>query len=187
MRLPHILLPCPVIAATIIACFDAPQNIMGGDAQFDARFDTPLPDSGDANAEAGCGFPTDGDAGNSTWTALYANLFGPTGLGQCGDSSRSDSNGTSSCHHDATGAGAMASGFICGDTQESCYQGVTSSAANFEGLQVVVAGDPCGSFLTQVMRSSAGGIMPFYPQSIVFSDDQMSSVSTWIAGGALDN
>lgn len=185
-RLGLALLPCPVIAAVLIACFDAPQSVTGGDAQFDAYYDTPQVDSGEAGeAATGCDFTT--DAGDSTWTSLYANLFGPSGIGQCGDATRSDGTMITSCHQDASGNGAMASGFICGMTQESCYEGITSPNANYEGLQVVIAGNPTGSFLTKIMRSCSGGIMPFLPQSVVFSDDQMSSVSTWIAAGALDN
>jgi hypothetical protein len=189
MRLSLALLPCPVIAAVMIACFSAPQTIVGGDAQFDAYLDTPQDDSGDASdaSEAGpvCDFTT--DAGDATWSSLYANLFGPSGIGQCGDATRSDGTSTTSCHQDGSGNGAISSGFICGLTQESCYQGITSSMANYEGSQVVVAGDPGGSFLVKIMRSCSGGIMPFLPQSVVFSNDQMSSVSTWIAAGALDN
>ncbi len=86
----------------------------------------------------------------------------------------------------------MASGFVCGDTQQSCYDGITSPQANFIGHQVVVACSPCGSYLTQVLRHSDGdgglaGIMPFYPENVVFSDDDMTRVSEWIAAGAPNN
>jgi hypothetical protein len=180
------LMPCPVIAAVVIACSDASQTVTGGDPQFDSSPDPapkPPPDGGDA--EAGPCFPL--EAGNATWTVLYANVFGPTGVGQCGAASRGDSNGSSSCHHDPGGSGALSSNFICGDTQQSCYTGITDPKANGFGAQVVIPGDPCGSFLTQVLRHDGGGYMPFFPLNAVVSDDDMSRVATWIAQGAPNN
>jgi hypothetical protein len=188
MRLLPWLLPWPVVAAVAIACSDAPQGIQGGTPQFNVQFDLPNipfppPDGGDAEA-GGC-MPT--NAANATWTSLYADLFGPTSLGQCGDSSRGDSNGSSSCHHDSGGNGALSSGFVCGDTQDSCYQGITSPMAQFLGARVVIACDPDNSFLPKVLRHTGGGIMPFYPNSVTFSDADLARVKAWIAAGAPNN
>ena len=178
------LLSLPVIAASAVAiqatACDAPQNVQGGDPLFDA---TPEPKAG---CDSGCLAQA---PSNATWTALYKDLFGPAGIGQCGDATRTGQNGTTSCHGDATGNGAQASGFICGSSQQQCYDGITSPQANFIGQQVVVACSPCGSYLTQVLRHSDGdggviGIMPFFPENTVFSDDDMARVSAWIAAGA---
>jgi hypothetical protein len=183
MRL--MLLSLPVFAASAVAiqatACDAPQNVQGGVALFDAQPD-PLP--GPAGCDAGC-IPQ--APANATWTALYADLFGPASIGQCGSATRTGQNGTTSCHQDATGNGAIASGFICGKTQQDCYAGITSPQASFIGQQVVVACSPCSSYLTQVLRHDGGGIMPFYPENAVFSDDDMSRVSEWIAAGAQNN
>ena len=173
-----VVLTGPVIAAIAIACYDAPQSPTGGDPLFDAQ----PPPSTDNDA---CPIPA--DAGAATWTSLYADFFGPTGIGQCGDMTRMDGTEQTSCHHDATGNGAMASGFICGDTQQSCWAGITSPSASFIGQRVVVAGDPCASYVTQVLRHDGGGLMPYYPTSVVFSDQDMARVATWIAQGAQNN
>jgi hypothetical protein len=201
-RLAHIVvMPCPVIAAVAVACFDAPQTVDGGAAQFDAQLDPPSKPppsdagepgdadaSGDAAYEAGCTYTDAGIAEDaSTWTSIYADLFGPASLGQCGASSRGDSNGSTTCHHDGTGAGAQSSGFICGDTQESCYTGITSPSANYAGIQVVVPGDPCDSYLSEALRHDGGGSMPYYPEAVVFSDADMARVAAWIGSGAQNN
>ena len=176
------LLSLPVFAASAVAiqatACDAPQTVQGGEPLFDA---TPEPKATPAGCDSGC-IPT-ADA-NATWTALYKDLFGPASIGQCGSATRTGQNGTTSCHQDGTGNGAQASGFICGTTQQDCYTGITNPAAQFIGQQVVVACSPCGSYLTQVLRHDGGGIMPFYPEDAVFSDDDMARVSAWIAAGA---
>lgn len=188
MRL--MLLSLPVIAASAVAiqatACDAPQNIQGGDPLFDA---TPEPKATPPGCDSGCVTPA---PPNATWPALYNDLFGPASIGQCGDATRTGQNGTSSCHHDPGGAGAIASGFVCGETQQQCFDGITNPAANFLGQPVVVACSPCGSYLTQVLRHSDGeggitGIMPIQPETAIFSADDMARVSAWIAAGANSN
>jgi len=185
MRL--MLLSLPVLAASAVAiqatACEAPQTFKGGDPLFDA---SPEPPPG---CDSGCIAQA---PSNATWTALYKDLFGPAGIGQCGDATRTGQNGTTTCHRGSTDNGALASGFVCGDTQQSCYDGITSPQANFIGQQVVIACSPCGSYLTQVLRHGDGdggitGIMPFYPEDAVFSDDDMARVSAWIAAGAQNN
>lgn len=189
MRLFPAFLAFPVIAAigvALDACFVGGQPATDAGPTSDAANDTLASDASDAGAEATCE-PT--DAGDATWTSLYADLFGPASIGQCGAASRTSTNGTSqtSCHHDSTGSGAVSSGFICGDTQESCYQGITSPNAKFVGQQVVVPCSPDNSYLMQVLRHDGGGLMPFYPENAVFSDADMARVRAWIAAGAPDN
>jgi hypothetical protein len=184
MRLVEALLPVPVIAASgvainAIACGDAPQTFDGGTPLFDARY-APESDAGDAACIAT-------DAAGATWAALYADMFGPASIGQCGDATRTGANGTTSCHHDSGGSGAQASGFVCGDTQQSCYDGLTSPSAQFAGEQVVVPCSPETSYLMQVLRHDGGGIMPFYPETAVFSDADMARIRAWIAAGAPNN
>jgi hypothetical protein len=180
MRLVHVLLPLPVIAATALAC-EAVQSVQGGNALFDAG---PEPQPVPPGCDSGCVAVA---PANATWTALYKDLFGPAGIGQCGDATRTGQNGTTSCHQSAGDNGAVASGFICGTTQQSCYDGITSPNANFVGQQVVLACSPCASYLTQVLRHDGGGIMPYFPENVVFSDDDMARVSAWIAAGAQNN
>jgi hypothetical protein len=187
MRWAYALLPCPVVAAVAIACSDAPQGISGGASNFNVQFDLPNIPAPPPPADAGEGGCMPTDAGNATWTSLYADLFGPASIGQCGDSSRGDSTGSTSCHHDSSGNGAMSSGFICGDTQDTCYAGITSPSAAFLGARVVIACDPGNSFLTKVLRHTGGGIMPFYPNNVFFSDADMARVGAWIAAGAPNN
>ncbi len=166
--------------ATIAAACNASLTTTGGDPLFDAAPPSAsAPDGGDACV------PT--DAQDSTWSSLYADFFGPTGTAQCGDTTRSDGTSTSSCHHDATGNGALASGFICGDTSDSCYQGITSPSAQFAGERVVAACQPSQSFLLTILRHDGGGIMPLYPASVAFSDADMARVRAWIAAGAPQN
>jgi hypothetical protein len=168
-------LAATLVFATVSAC-DANQSPTGGDALFDGAVD-PGPQDGQALCITT-------DAGDRTWTSLYQDFFGPTGNGQCGAATRTGANGTTSCHHDGTGNGALASGFICGDTQESCYEGITSPQAVFVGQPVVVPCNPSASYLTQVLRHDGAGIMPYYPETVVFSDDDMARVSGWISAGA---
>ena len=184
-RLFPALLALPVVAANAIAldaCFTGGQNPDGGEPLFDA---TPDPISSDGG-DAAC-IPT--DAATATWSTLYADLFGPASLGQCGAASRSnvDGSASTSCHHDSSGVGAISSGFICGDTQETCYQGITSPNASFAGQQVVVPCRPDDSYLLKVLRHDGGGLMPFYPENVVFSDSDMARVRAWIAAGTPDN
>lgn len=180
----HVIWPMPVVFAAVIgesACSDANQKIIGGDPQFDAGID---PQIVDAQAEAVC-IPS--DAADQTWTSLYQSFFGPSGIGQCGDSTRTGT-ATTSCHHDGTGQGALASGFICGDTQDSCYQGITSPQAQFIGTPVVAACNPSGSYVTHVLRQEAGTFgMPFYPETVVFSQTDMDRIRGWISAGAPNN
>lgn len=174
-----ILLPAPVICAAAIgesACSDANQIPTGGQPLFDAHVGQVDTDGAITCLDAG--------APDLTWASLYQDFFGPTGIAQCGDSTRTGVNGTTSCHHDGTGNGALASGFICGDTQESCYEGITAPAANFVGVPVVAPCAPDNSYLTQVLRRDGGGIMPFYPESVVFSDADMARIRGWISNGA---
>jgi hypothetical protein len=188
MRLFHAVLSLPVIAASAVAiqatACDTTQAPRGGDALFDAGPEPiPCPD-------ASCG-PVVPDA---NWPALYKSIFGPTGIGQCGSASRTNVAGTAttSCHQSAGDNGAVASGFICGTTEESCFQGITNPSASFIGQQVVVAcGEPC-SYLPQVLRHGDGdggiiGIMPFYPENAIVGPPGMDNVSAWIAAGAPRN
>ncbi len=181
MRLAYAFVPVPIAAAAgiavSVACGDAAQTVDGGDALFDAA-SPPFP----------C-IPYDGDipdVADASWGALYQDYFGPTGLGQCGDSTRTGVNGTASCHHDPGGSGAQASGFICGDTQQSCYDGITSPKAAFVGERVVGCG-PDDSYVLQVLRQDSGGIMPYYPENVYFSADDMLRIRAWIIAGAPNN
>jgi hypothetical protein len=54
---------------------------------------------------------------DATWTCLYDNCFGPSGLASC-----STAQGT--CHSDASQVGSQISGFVCGATKDSCWQGM---------------------------------------------------------------
>jgi len=181
----YVIVTVPGVA--VGAACDAPQTFEGGIPEFDAVLDLPFDDAG---ADVFCAVP-DAAPDVITWTSLYADLFGPASLGQCGSSMRSDSNGSSSCHHDSSGAGAQASGFICGDTQQSCYMGITSPSAPDSSMlgteQIVVPDEPCNSYLPFVLRHDGGGSMPYYPESVVFSDQDIARVSAWIGAGAPNN
>jgi len=157
-RVQHFLLVIPLC----FACFSGsgPASGDGGaDAAADTGVDVPVPLDG-------CAPTTDGGA--PTWTALYADFFGPAGQGNC--------SLKVGCHADNTGGGAI---WMCGPTQATCWQGMQGN---------VDLCDPSASKVLFMLRKASDpgaiGKMPQEPTTVTFSDTDLARIRAWIAAGA---
>jgi hypothetical protein len=97
------VLPIAALASLVASCGNVSDTVQGGEPLFPKPVDC-SPDAGPC----------------STWSHLYACYFGPT-------ASNAGCAGSSECHGNADGSGAVMSGFVCGLTQQSCFQGITTS------------------------------------------------------------
>ena len=172
-----------VYGFTCCACAVASGEVTGGQPVFDAGSNAP-PDPTDAAA--------DSPQGPSTWTALYADYFGPTGLANC--------SSLSTCHGSAMATGAGTSGFVCGTSKDECWQGMTV------GTNCVAAVPPCPIVQGKVAETTGlynnlhkvdatgkqTGTMPLNGATLtakgyVFSPSDVARISAWIAQGAPNN
>jgi hypothetical protein len=119
------------------------------------------------------------DAG-TTWTSLYRDYFGPSGVASCA--------GDGACHGGTTQQGYEYSGFLCppGDTSAACWGGITSRGDG--GAYLIL---PDASFatdkLSQVLCQTTGvGSMPLFC-SYDFTPVDIQRVAGWVNAGALDN
>jgi hypothetical protein len=117
------------------------------------------------------------DAGNrgdgSTFTDLYRDFFGPTGLASC--SSRSI------CHVPG-GTGAMTSNYVCDPDKDGCWMGMTSSIVPGGGSL-----DPEHTTLYMALRKApplaGSGPMP-RNSAFAFCPGDLDRIRAWIAAGA---
>jgi hypothetical protein len=144
------------------SCSDATGAAYGGAELFD-----PSPPQPPEQAKAGPGIP-----GAATWSALYADYFGPNGAASC--------TSRTSCHGSADQAGAIESHYVCGSTQSECYAGITNADA-----KLLTAGTTFDkTTLYRVLRKvKGGGVMPKAPR-YVFVDIDLKRLSDWYAAGA---
>ena len=156
------------------ACAIADGTVSGGQDLFDASAPTPPPVEGGADAGTDAVTAGDSGAGADTWTALYHDYFGTTGVASCA--------GTGTCHGSASQSGAQTSQYICppGD-QTGCYTGITNPMAG-----LLTPGDG-KAFSTTVLYSilrkqSGGGNMPKSGYSFTAAD--IARISSWVAAGA---
>jgi len=167
------------VVAALAACAEAGGEVHGGeltDAGAGAT-DPPAftPDAG-ASQSAEC------VGSGTTWTALYNDIFGPTGRpGSC--------SFQSNCHGTPDGAGAkVGSGIQCFD-QKGCRQSLfdkglitpadfaaPEKSALFVGLLRIRKAD--GTIV---------GFMPEMPADYVFPDACVERIQTWIRDGAKDD
>jgi len=166
----------------VCGCAVASGEVAGGDPLFDAAAPAP--------SDAGAGID-----GPSTWTALYADYFGPTGVANCAS--------LGSCHSGALGTGYLTSGFSypLPPDKDGCWQGMTTGICNpmpATGCPIVVGGgDPTATTLYKYLRKTAGcGTvacnMPlngktFSTPGYIFTPGDMARIAQWIKDGALNN
>jgi hypothetical protein len=116
--------------------------------------------------------------GGSTWTDLYRDYFGPTGLASC--------TALSNCHGASTQTGATNSGFVCGNTKDECFLGITAP------LSIVPEGGtatPEQTTLYIALRKAPpnrGGAMP-RNSAFAFCPSDLMRIEGWIAAGAAND
>jgi hypothetical protein len=119
------------------------------------------------------------DAG-STWTDLYRDYFGTTGVASCA--------GDGFCHGGTSQHGYVVSGYLCPPgNKNGCYAGITSPADGGAGL--LTPGDSFHQdYISQVLRQEhdAGGGMPKSPD-YTFTPVDIERISGWIEAGAPNN
>jgi hypothetical protein len=141
----------------------------------------------DASTDMDAALDADDDAndgGESTWTSLYRDYFGLSGVASCAGAPTA----AGGCHASRADTGSLASGFNCGMTQESCYAGITAPQS------IVPAGGsatPETTLLYRSLRSTLPpqpGISP-QPQSstFAFSSADLQRIAEWIQRGAMDD
>jgi len=161
-----------LLAVGSAACSSAPQPTGGEDPLFDAG-PPESPDAADDATTTTTASPSCAPDGGATWTDLYRDCFSIEYAG-CGQST---------CHSSALDPGAMASGFVCGATQDACWTGMTAMGS------IVPAGgssSPTTTHLYQILRKApplVGGSMPKM-STFAFTQADLDRITTWIENGA---
>lgn len=153
------------VVVTAAACATASGEVSGGDPREPVDAGIPPEELIDAGTGA-------------TWTDLYRDLFGPTGLASCA--------GTGVCHGAVGQAGEVATHFVCSD-QKTCRQTMLDAGL----VRPKDSAAPEKSVLETTLRHRAPsgiviGLMPKQPP-FVFPRAAMDRISTWIAAGTPDN
>jgi hypothetical protein len=145
------------------------------------------------------------DGGGHTWTDLYRDFFGPTGVASCA--------GNGHCHGDPSQPGAQASFYVCAPPASDAGVAPTAEAGSnadaalaadavasepdsfaaaraacldsMKSAGLVAAGTAFSdSRLYSVLRKeSGGGYMPQSPP-YSFSADDIQRMTDWVAAGA---
>lgn len=179
-------------AAAAAACSSATGAVRGGEPAFDAA--PPIVET--PQLEAG--------ASGHTWTDLYRDYFGPTGVASCA--------GNGNCHGDPAQPGAQASRFVCprpetpdaggpadasgdalGEAGPSPEAGASDALARARtacldslkgGSGLITPGTPPDQTgLYAILRKDSGGTMPQNPP-YKFSAGDLKRITDWIAAGA---
>lgn len=157
----------------LAACTSATGELRGGETRFDASERKPF-DAGYYECFEDAREQRDGT--ETTWTALYRDLFGPTAISSCA--------GFGACHGTLGQAGSRTSQFVCGDPKE-CRESLFSSN--------LVRPDPGGGpadpqNLLAILRSpkSPGGYMPKEP-ACTFTARSIERIEAWAQNGAPDD
>jgi hypothetical protein len=176
----RLALACLAPTALVLAsgCTDATGSVRGGDQLLVVQQCTP------------------------TWTALYANYFGPAGQASCGPGNQAN------CHGSEDQPGAQLSGFVCGTSQDACWRGMTqgipldggsSLAGLYPPLLPPDAGDLGQTQLLMGLHKTASSTgrnnMPCGNPTVcdpgqatyTFTSDDVTCISTWAQQGALNN
>ncbi|HLK37022.1 MAG TPA: hypothetical protein VKU41_09760 [Polyangiaceae bacterium] len=186
----------PVVIASGVTCgmasgcAVASGNVSGGDALFDGGAGA----SGSVSTASTDAALADAPGCSPTWTALYADYFGPTGVASC--------TSLTSCHDNPAAEGTSFSGFLCGTTKDSCYQGVTGSSCMNSAMVpcplVTSSGSPTMTGLyiwinkVDPTTGKHTGSMPLNGKTIadkgyVFSQSDLKCITDWISQGAQNN
>ena len=172
------LLTVSLVALTLTGgCAEATGSVQGGQ---------PLHATDDGGGEGGS---------DTTWTALYADYFGPNGTAGC--------SAMDTCHQTASQTGAMTSGFVCGSTKDACFDGLTKGIPADEGgffppIAPPDAGNPAQTQLIAALhKASASGLnnmpcgnppdCPAASATYMFTADDIARITTWMQQGAQDN
>ena len=168
-------------SSLFVACAVASGEVSGGDARIDATAPpAPVIEKPDTGAP-----PRDSGAG-TTFTDIYRDLFGPTGVASC--------TGVGKCHGGATHDGALGStrqgagGYVCAASKSECRSTLLSS-----GLITAGETDFTKSYVHGVLRKkTAGGTetegtMPKSPADFVFTKEELDRIAAWVAAGTPDN
>ncbi len=148
-----------------------------GEGAIDANLPDVNPCQPDVSAEKV--FPANSGA---TWSALYADFFGPKGQASCGGGGTEGGD----CHGSVTQHGYMASNFLCpleGDASAECWKGMTSKGDGGANLVDVQFDAGLGGLLCQ---NYCVGIMPLNC-TYYFSPDDMSRIHAWVKAGGKDD
>lgn len=171
-----------LVLLALAGCDSASGTVSGGEALVSE------PDSG----------------GGTTFTALYADFFGPSGKTSC--------TAQSTCHGDANQNGAQISGFVCGTSKEACWQSMTQASDTDLFPPIVTPGvtDPKATVLYKCLHqpaSSSDNSICSKSQTAIdcnmpcgdpptctvgaavytFTADDLARITTWIQQGAQDN
>lgn len=151
------------LAIALGACSDAPLDVTGGDARFDAA--PPVaPPTGCAKGGAG------------TWSELFRDCFGP---------GHADCAGTAGCHASAGDTGTSFSGFLCGRTKDECYAGMVGkdSIVPMGGSQKPETTRLWNTLRKAPPASSPPRAMP-NNSGFEFDAEALQRLRTWIQNGA---
>lgn len=119
-----------------------------------------------------------GDRGDgSTFTDLYRDFFGPTGVASC--------SRRSLCHVPG-GKGALNSGgYVCVPDQSTCWAAMTGSIVP-DGGSPTPEQTTMYKALRKAPPTGGSGPMPFQ-SSFAFCPNDLQRISAWISAGAANN
>jgi hypothetical protein len=163
-----------VCAIALGACADASGAIIGGEVVDPSDPITPVVIGDGGALDAFVDLCADaGDRGSgSTYTDLYRDFFGPTGLASC--------TARSICHV-PNGTGALTSGFTCAPDRNACFSSMTTvlvppgSSASPEHAELY-------RILRKAPPTPGSGPMP-RNSAFAFCPDDLARIEAWIAAG----
>jgi len=169
-----------LVASLAMACGSSPAT-RAVDAGVPPRVDASMADASLADVVVvDVVFPVFSLDAGSTWTDLYRDYFGTSGVASCA--------GDGFCHGSTTQHGYLVSGFLCPPGQQTdCYDGITSPADSGAGL-ITPGRSFRDDYISQVLRQEddAGGGMPKSPD-YTFTHVDIERISAWIEAGAPKN
>jgi hypothetical protein len=135
-------------------------------------------DAGDAGTTGPGPCDDAGDRGDgSTFSDLYRDFFGPTGLASCG--------ARSICHVPG-GTGAQTSGgYVCAPDQATCWATMTRSIVP-DGGTSAAEGTTLYMALRKAPPTPGSGPMP-RNSAFAFCPNDLERIKTWIASGATND
>lgn len=167
------------VVAALSSCAEAGGEIRGGELT-DAGLLATNPPAFTPDTGAPAAYECVGSG--TTWTAIYNDIFGPTGRpGSC--------SFRSNCHGSADGAGAKAgSGIECFD-QKGCRQSFFDKGIITPGDFAAPEKSALFLSLLRVHKSdgSTVGFMPQVPADYVFPEACVQRIQTWLRDGAKDD
>jgi hypothetical protein len=159
------------LLASSTGCTDATGEIIGGQPLF--------VEGDDASDDAGPSECLDaGDRGSgSTFTDLYRDFFGPTGLASC--------TAMSACHISPMGRGYKNTHYTCSPDQSTCWMTMTTSIVPSGG-----SATPETTTMYRALRKAPpiphSGPMPL-GSTFAFCPSDLQRIAEWIADGAQNN